>query len=473
MIEARRRNKRRIWIPLVIVLLVAAGGLGYYFWNQKTTVTADAAGASYNTTTVRQGSIVISATGSGTLLAGKERSLAFTSAGTVAEVNVQVGEIVEEGTVLARLAADDINELQASTLSAQQDLISVQTELKTLQNGAAASLAQAQLDLVSAKEAVTDAKSAIVKEGWARCDKETADAYYYKYAHAKDALEALGDGGGNADYYLTTIVPAKNAVAKALSAYTYCAGYTEAEITSSEATLALAEAKLKTVQSTYDTLAANNGIDPLELATAENDAANAQLAVDQAQAKLDGATLKAPFAGTILSVQGEAGDSVSTSAFITIADLAHPRVQFSVDETDMDKIFIGETVNITFDAVADRTFKGTVSLINPALVTSGNYQVIQGMVEMDLSQETETVTLPKGVNATLEFIQSSAENVCLVPLQALRDLGDGTYALFVLNANGQPKMRVVEIGLQDAASVEIKSGVAVGDVVTTGVVETK
>ena len=266
-----------------------------------------------------------------------------------------------------------------------------------------------------------------MKEGWARCDKETTDAYYYKYVHAKDALEELGDGGGNADYYLTTIVPAKNVVAQALSAYTYCAGYTEAEITSSEATLALAEANLQTTQSTYDTLVANNGIDPLELATAENAVANAQLAVDQAQAKLDGATLKAPFAGTILSVEGEAGDSVSTSAFITIADLAHPRVQFSVDETDMDKIFIGETVNITFDAVADRTFKGTVTLINPALVTSGNYQVIQGMVEMDLSQETEAVTLPKGINATLEFIQSSAENVCLVSLQALRDLGDGTY----------------------------------------------
>ncbi len=206
------------------------------------------------------------------------------------EVNVQVGDIVEEGAVLATLTADDIDELQTSTLSAQQDLISVQTELKTLQSGAAANLAQAQLDLVTAKEAVTDAKSAIVKEGWARCDKETTDAYYYKYVHAKDALEELGDGGGNADYYLTTIVPAKNVVAQALSAYTYCAGYTEAEITSSEATLALAEANLKTTQSTYDTLVANNGIDPLELATAENAVANAQLAVDQAQAKLDGAT---------------------------------------------------------------------------------------------------------------------------------------------------------------------------------------
>ena len=164
-VEARRRNKRRIWIPLMMVLLVAAGGLGYYFWNQKTTVTADAAGTTYNTTTVRQGSIVISATGSGTLLAGKERSLAFTSEGTVAEVNVQVGDIVEEGAVLATLTADDIDELQTSTLSAQQDLISVQTELKTLQSGAATNLAQAQLDLLAGKRSCYGCKVRYCERG--------------------------------------------------------------------------------------------------------------------------------------------------------------------------------------------------------------------------------------------------------------------------------------------------------------------
>jgi multidrug efflux pump subunit AcrA (membrane-fusion protein) len=472
-LQARRRNNKRIWIPIILVLVLAAGGLGYYYWSQQTVATAEAAGTTYNTTKIRQGSITISATGSGTLLAGKERSLAFPSSGTVAEVNVQVGDVVEEGAALASLSADDIADLQASLQTAQQELTTAQKTLQDLKDGAAANLAQAKLDLVTAQDKVTSAKSSLVKEGWMRCDQDTIDAYYYKYLHAKQALEELGDGGGNADYYLKIIVPAKNTVAQALSAYTYCAGYTASEVAASEATLELAEAELKTAQAKYDTLAANNGIDPLELQTAEIAVENAQLAVEQAQAKLDGAILKAPFAGTILSVEGEVGDAVDTGAFLTIADLAHPRVQFSADETDMEKIYVGETVKITFDAVPDRTFQGKVILINPELVTSNGYQVIQGMIEMDLSQETEAVVLPKGINATVEFIQDSAENVLIAPLQALRDLGDGTYGLFVLDASGQPKLTVVEIGLKDAASVEIKSGVSLGDVVTTGVVETK
>jgi len=45
--------------------------------------------------------------------------------------------------------------------------------------------------------------------------------------------------------------------------------------------------------------------------------------------------------------------------------------------------------------------------------------------------------------------------------------------VFVVGADGKPKLRVVEVGLKDAASVEIKSGLQAGDVVTTGVVETK
>ena len=73
----------------------------------------------------------------------------------------------------------------------------------------------------------------------------------------------------------------------------------------------------------------------------------------------------------------------------------------------------------------------------------------------------------------MTLIQATAENVLLVPVQAVRDLGDGTYSVFVVGANGQPKMKVVEVGLQDAASAEIKSGVSLGDVVTTGTVQTK
>ena len=158
--------------------------------------------------------------------------------------------------------------------------------------------------MVKAQKAVTDAKSGVVQKGWVRCDKATLDAYYFKYMHAKEYLDSLGDGGGNSDYYATTILPQKNIVAQAKTNYDYCAGYTDYEVSASQAQAAVAQADLQTAQAKLDSLTKNNGIDPIELATAENKVSSAQLKVETAKAALAGATLTAPFDGTILSVAG-------------------------------------------------------------------------------------------------------------------------------------------------------------------------
>ncbi len=474
----RKRTKRsRIWIPILLILLATAGGGGYYYWMTRSAAqaalsgVAQAAEDTIQTSQVRQGSITLSVSGSGSLAAGQERELGFSASGTLGELNVQVGDVVDEGQVMARLA--DLTELQAAVNEAQQDLIASQEELQALKDDAAVNLANARLAVSEAQEAFYDAQSGLIQAGMARCDQETIEAYYYKWTHARDYLESLGDGGGNADYYLTTIVPARNTVAQAYHAYVYCAGFADYEVDASQANLALAEAKLDQARVKLETLTANEGIDPLELAKAENKVANAQLALDKAAQKLDGATIMAPFAGTVLSVAAQVGDEVGSGAFITLADLAHPRVAFSADETDLDMLAVGELAYVSFDAIPGQTFRGKVIRIDPALQNSGGYAVVTGLIELDLSQESEPPVLVKGLNASVELVKASAEDVLLVPVQAVRDLGDGSYAVFVVGADGKPRMRVVEVGLQDAASAEIKSGLALGDVVTTGVVETK
>ena len=254
---------------------------GYYTWSQQTAAAAQTADTGFKTSQVRKGSITISASGAGTLIAGQESSLGFSTSGTVAKLNVEVGDVVKQGDVLAELA--NLTQLQASVNTAQQDLITVQQELAALKQSASANLANAQIALANAQKAVTDAKSGVVQKGWVRCDQETIDAYYYKYTHAQDQLESLGDGGGSRDYYLNTIVPARNTVAQAKAAYEYCAGYTDYEVSSSQAALSLTEAEVQQAQDTLDTLTQNNGLDPIELATAENKVSSAQIALEKAQ----------------------------------------------------------------------------------------------------------------------------------------------------------------------------------------------
>jgi hypothetical protein len=56
-------------------------------------------------------------------------------------------------------------------------------------------------------------------------------------------------------------------------------------------------------------------------------------------------------------------------------------------------------------------------------------------------------------------------------VEALREISDGQYAVFVM-VDGQPELRMVEVGLMDYTYAEILSGLEQGDVVTTGIVAT-
>jgi|WetSurMetagenome_2_1015567.scaffolds.fasta_scaffold121279_2 HlyD family secretion protein len=469
----KRRRAGRVWVPIVVIVFLVASGLGaYFYWKQQTAQTQTSSSDTLYTAQARQGNINISVTGSGTLTPSQEKNLAFSVSGTVDKVNVAVGDKVKKGDALAVLA--DLASLQDKINSATMNLSSAQQSLDTLKAGAASNLANAQLAVVTAQKAVTDANSNVVKNGWQRCDTKTTNAYYDQYVRAKAYLDTLGDGGGNQDYYNTTIVPQKNIVAQAWDKYNYCAGYTDYEISSSQASLAVAQANLTKAQSTLDTLTKNNGIDPVDLASAENKVSSAQLALDTAKENLAGATITAPFDGTVLSVAGLAGDSVDTSTFITIADLANPLVDFSVDEADMDKVDVDMAANVAFDALPNASFQGKVTRIDPALTTSGSYKVVTGVIALDLSKASSSADkLLSGLTGTVTLVQASAENVVLVPLAALRDLGGGSYAVFVVGSDGQPRMRVVEVGLKDSTYAEIKSGVKSGETVTTGTTQTK
>ena len=91
----------------------------------------------------------------------------------------------------------------------------------------------------------------------------------------------------------------------------------------------------------------------------------------------------------------------------------------------------------------------------------------QASLETDLLNQF----LLTGMNASVDVIGGKAENALLVPVEALRELAPGSYAVFVM-VDGEPQMRPVEVGLMDYANAEIISGLEMGDLVTTGIVET-
>ena len=115
-----------------------------------------------------------------------------------------------------------------------------------------------------------------------------------------------------------------------------------------------------------------------------------------------------------------------------------------------------------------------MTLITPQLVNVSGNSVVEGNVILDSKQAAGVppLTLPLGVTAAVDVIAAQANNVVLVPVQALHQLSASSYAVFVVVA-GKPILRIVTVGLQDGTFAEIKTGLKAGEVVSTGLQATQ
>jgi len=109
--------------------------------------------------------------------------------------------------------------------------------------------------------------------------------------------------------------------------------------------------------------------------------------------------------------------------------------------------------------------------VNPSLQRVSNVDAVLVKVQLDADSFSKPQSLPVGSNASVDVIGGRVENAVLVPVEALRELGPGEYAVFVME-DGEPKLRPVTVSLMDFTSAAITDGIQAGDVVTTGVVET-
>jgi multidrug efflux pump subunit AcrA (membrane-fusion protein) len=177
--------------------------------------------------------------------------------------------------------------------------------------------------------------------------------------------------------------------------------------------------------------------------------------------------LTAPFDGTILSAEAIVGGTVGEESIITLGVLNPKTLEVYLDESDLQMVVDGYPVDIVFDAYPDDTFTGAVTQISRSLQTVSEVSAIKAIVQMDEENIDPDLSLPVGLSATVDVIAGRVTDAVLVPIEGLRDLGDGGYAVFVV-VDGEPEMRVVEVGLMDATYAEIKSGLQAGETVSTG-----
>jgi HlyD family secretion protein len=449
------------WIVLLLVVLLVGGGAAWYFLIRpsKTTGSTQASTTS-STATVERGDISLTASGSGTLMAVNSVNMSFSTSGRVAELDVKLGDMVKTGDVLARL--DKAYDLEAGLINAKVNLLSAQQSLASLQKQSGSTLAKAYQDLVSAQQTYADAVDANQRATAVRCSPELLAKYKTTLDVTAERVGEIYLEAPDSEAYAT----AHNDYDTALANYNYCLAYTPTEKTSAASDLAVAKAALNKAQDTYNTLKSASGIDPDSLLAAETKVESAQTAVNDAQTKLDGITLKAPMDGRITALNASVGAIWDTSTFLTISDVSQAIVTVSIDATDLNKLVVGNTATITFSALPGKTFTGKVTLVSPSMVTFGPFKAAFGQVTLDESAVKTMSSVPFGASATIKITGKQATNVLMVPVGALKTLKNGDTGVTVVGSDGKLTQQAVTVGLKSSTYAEITDGLKEGDVVT-------
>lgn len=147
--------------------------------------------------------------------------------------------------------------------------------------------------------------------------------------------------------------------------------------------------------------------------------------LEQAEDNLRKTTLVAPIDGTVIGLQKEQGEMALGSTFqadivMTVADLSGMEVEVDVNENDIVRVEVGDSVDIEIDALADEVFKGIVTEISQLASTMGagtqnaitNFKVT---VEM-ISNPPE---IRSGMNATVEILTDKKIDVVGIPIRAV------------------------------------------------------
>ena len=196
----------------------------------------------------------------------------------------------------------------------------------------------------------------------------------------------------------------------------------------------------------------------------------AELSMQSTQDTMNNYTITSPISGTIIEKAAKVGDALSTgSDLCTIYDLSYLEMTINVDELQVSSLSVGQTVQVTADAVQDKTYEGVVTRVSMKGDTSGGTTTYPVTVRID-----ETDGLRPGMNANAEIVVAQAKNALAVPNAAVVR---GSYVLVTQDSpsavNADPDMVApdgfvyvkVKLGVSDSDYTQVVSGLTAQDTV--------
>jgi macrolide-specific efflux system membrane fusion protein len=244
-------------------------------------------------------------------------------------------------------------------------------------------------------------------------------------------------------------------------------------------------------------------VNQAQLANAEQQVTSAQNAVAAAQRAVDGTVLKAPVSGTIASVAGKVGESVSgsggsgsgssggsgsgsgsssstssssLSGFVVITNPSGMEVSADFSESDALKLKAGEPATVTLNADTSQVLNAKVVSISSLPVSSsgsGGGSSSSGAVQYAalLAISGDTSNLRTGLSASVQVVTGEASGALYLPTSAINGTGANA-SVNVVQSDGTTKRTPITLGVQGDSDDQIVSGVTEGQKVQITVVST-
>lgn len=211
----------------------------------------------------------------------------------------------------------------------------------------------------------------------------------------------------------------------------------------------------------------------------------AKEARDEAYATGEKRTVRAPKTGTIIAMNAVPGAAVGAAIggssqagsgpLVTIADLSQMKVTVQVNEIDISSIEVGQEGTATFSALPGVELTCRVERIASTTGTSGEEMMYGGgggvvSYAVDLIIPEPDPALKPGMTATVNITTQHVPDTIIIPIAALVDYGDGTYAVNVIVDEETQAVAEREVTLiaQNMSEAAISGDIADGDLVLLG-----
>jgi HlyD family secretion protein len=385
------------------------------------------------------------------------------SAGKVKELLVEQGDFVQEGQVVARMDASDLERDRAGALA---EVAAAEARLQQLRSPNRPEVVrQVETEVDRAKGDVLRAKGGVVRADSeiARVEGVIADAEsQLDFANSQyDRQKKLHEAGAISDSNLEDVRRKQQNAQKILIQAKAQLQQAKAQRNQELAVVEQADAQLVGTQAKVEQQDQSGSSGDIAVQEAQVATAIARVkAIDQ---KIEDTAIRAPFSGLVTqryasigafvtpTTQASAtttGSGATSTSIIAIA--SELEVIAKVPEVDISQIKPNLAAEVSVDTFPGETFKGQVRLISPEAIEERDVRFFQVRLKLLSGQKQ----LKSGMNADLEFAGPESEAI-LVPTVAIVTK-KGRPGVLVPDADGKPTFKPVTVGSSQSGRIKSK-----------------